>query len=150
MLCIAEETKCEHCGGTARLEMAQRNPDENPKTPYIAVYECGCGETTFVNIDKIDDVTLEEEGGKINIGPIGAMEMLEGVLCKLVATRGRGMNPDIAVNGEISYDIGELDENIEEAIKKGSCPIGYIIRRGGVTLNQETHSWYLTEVWRKC
>ena len=54
MLNVEEKAKCEHCGGTAKLELVQKNPnpDEKAKTPYIAAYECDCGETTFVDIDK--------------------------------------------------------------------------------------------------
>ena len=54
MLYIEEKAKCEHCGGTAKLELVQRNPnpEEEAETPYIAAYECGCGKTTFVNIAK--------------------------------------------------------------------------------------------------
>jgi hypothetical protein len=54
MLYVDETEKCEHCGRTAKLELVQRNPnpEEEAKTPYIAVYECDCGETTFVDIHK--------------------------------------------------------------------------------------------------
>ena len=54
MLFVEKKVKCEHFGGTAKLELVQRNPnpDEEAEIPYIAVYECGCGETTFENISK--------------------------------------------------------------------------------------------------
>ena len=140
MLCVEGKTKCEYCGGTAKLEIVQRNPnsDKEAEIPYIAVYECGCGKTTFVNI--------ENEAGKVNTEPISSVKMLDGVKCKLVATRGMCFD---AVVGGTSYNDGEIDKDVEDAMNKGNCPLGYIIRSDGVALNEETNYWYIVELWKK-